>query len=125
DWVAPKSILSASVAEHYAKMAQSRSIAVYFVGKGLVLVFGVVAMAALLWSFEERTNPALAVVPVVLALPAFFGWALDRRAGQHERLVADYADRARELSVERVDASVGCERRSDVVPDNAELVPHT
>lgn len=97
DWVAPGSIREMTTALRYGRMAQSRSTALHYVGKGMTLVFGSLLIYALVWSFNESRHPIATIVPTMVALPLLAGLAMERRVANLKVLCADYSDAARRL----------------------------
>ncbi|MGB3370075.1 MAG: hypothetical protein WBA81_05595 [Rhodococcus sp. (in: high G+C Gram-positive bacteria)] len=104
DWVAPNAILDVRTAVRYAKLAQSRSAVLLYVGKGLAWLCGFLAITALVWSLNENVHPSAAAVPAIPASLVLLGYVVERRSRQLERLVTDYAEVARALLAQHDDA---------------------
>jgi hypothetical protein len=90
DWVHPAVLCDVEIARKFRKAAADRSSVLYFVGKGLPLLFGSTVVACFVWSFDGERPPFAAALPVALLAVVLIGWHCERSAGRFDGLAKEY-----------------------------------
>lgn len=89
DWAAPQHIRLLATAQKYHDVAKSRAATLNFTGRAIATVFSAFAITALPRAFASST-PSAVGIPVALGCAAIFGWWLDRRAADVDKLADMY-----------------------------------
>lgn len=118
DWAAPQRIRLLATAQKYHDAAKSRAATLNFTGKAIATVFSAFAITALPRAFASST-PSAVGIPVALGCVALFGWWLDRRAADVDKLADMYGAQAYAL----IDTSKFPSRTHHSRPNRLDHVP--